>query len=125
MITRGILNPQILELPARVRHPNTLVIADRGFPFGPKIETVAISLVDDVPTIDFASAGRGTTKFPSGKGVDGTGGGLKNNPSKTRAAFATALRGIELKYDPPIDFKKHIPHAIDLMQYGNLILKSA
>jgi len=31
MINSGILNPQILSLPARVRHPNALVIADRDF----------------------------------------------------------------------------------------------
>jgi len=47
----GILNPQINSLLSRVRHTNTLVIADRGFPFWPTIETVDISLVDDVPTV--------------------------------------------------------------------------
>ena len=47
----GILNPQILSLLARVRHTNALVIADRGFPFWPMIETVDVSLVDDVPTV--------------------------------------------------------------------------
>ena len=51
MIRTGILNPQILSLLARVRHTNALVIADRGFPFWPQIETVDISLVDDVPTV--------------------------------------------------------------------------
>ena len=51
MINTGILNPQILSLLARVRHTNALVIADRGFPFWPQIETVDISLVDDVPTV--------------------------------------------------------------------------
>ena len=51
MIIKGILNPQILSLIARVRHTNTLVIADRGFPYWPTIETVDISLVDDVPTV--------------------------------------------------------------------------
>ena len=51
MINSGILNPQILSLLARVRHTNALVIADRGFPFWPQIETVDISLVDDVPTV--------------------------------------------------------------------------
>ena len=51
MINAGILNPQILALLARVRHTNALVIADRGFPFWPQIETVDISLVDDVPTV--------------------------------------------------------------------------
>ena len=51
MLIKGILNPQINALLARVRHTNMLVIADRGFPFWPMIETVDISLVDDIPTV--------------------------------------------------------------------------
>jgi len=51
MTKHGILNPQINSLLSRVRHTNTLVIADRGFPFWPQIEIVDISLVDDVPTV--------------------------------------------------------------------------
>ncbi len=51
MIETGILNLQILSLLARVRHTNTLVISDRGFPFWPHIETVDISLCDDIPTV--------------------------------------------------------------------------
>jgi len=43
MLKAGILNPQINALLSRVRHTNTLVIADRGFPFWPMIETVDIS----------------------------------------------------------------------------------
>ena len=60
MLKTGILNPHILSLLARVRHTNTLVIADRGFPFWPQIETVDISLVDDVPRVlDVLKALRG------------------------------------------------------------------
>jgi D-ribose pyranase len=51
MLKTGILNPQINALLSRVRHTNTLVIADRGFPFWPQIETVDIALVDDIPTV--------------------------------------------------------------------------
>lgn len=51
MLKTGILNPRILSLLARARHTNTLVIADRGFPFWPRTETVDISLVDDVSTV--------------------------------------------------------------------------
>jgi D-ribose pyranase len=51
MIVQGILNPHVLSLLARVRHTNMLVIADRGFPFWPMIETVDLSLVDGVPTV--------------------------------------------------------------------------
>ena len=38
----GILNPALNSLLARVRHTNTLVIVDRGFPLWPGIETVDI-----------------------------------------------------------------------------------
>ncbi len=51
MILHGILNPHINSLLSRVRHTNMLVIADRSFPFWPAIETVDISLLDDVPTV--------------------------------------------------------------------------
>ena len=51
MLKFGILNPHLLSLLARVRHTNTLVLADRGFPFWPQLETVDLSLVDDLPTV--------------------------------------------------------------------------
>ena len=51
MLRQGILNPHVLNLIVRVRHTNTLVIADRGFPSWPRLETVDISLVDDVSTV--------------------------------------------------------------------------
>ena len=34
---------------SRVRRTNIVVIADRGFPFWPTVETIDILLVDDVP----------------------------------------------------------------------------
>ena len=72
MIKTGILNPQINSLISRVRHTNTLVIADRGFPFWPEIETVDISLVDDVPTVAAGSASA-SIQFRLRQGVDGAG----------------------------------------------------
>ena len=51
MLKTGFLNPAINALISRVRHTNTLVIADRGFPFWPEIETVDVSLVDDIPKV--------------------------------------------------------------------------
>ena len=51
LLRTGILNPSINSLLSRVRHTNWLVIADRGFPYWPTIETVDISLVDDVPRV--------------------------------------------------------------------------
>ena len=51
MLRSGILNPGINSLLSRVRHTNTLVIADRGFPFWPGMETVDLTLVDDIPRV--------------------------------------------------------------------------
>ena len=51
MLKAGILNPQVNHLLSRIRHTNTLVIADRGFPFWPQLETVDLSLVDNIPAL--------------------------------------------------------------------------
>jgi D-ribose pyranase len=129
MLKTGILNPQINSLVSRVRHTNTLVIADRGFPFWPMIETVDISLVDDVPTV-LAVLRALRPNFQIGKARMAQ-EFLKTNSAKTRAAFAEALQGIELAHEAHIEFKKRIPHAIGLIrtgdttQYANIILESA
>ena len=51
MLKTGIYNPHINSLISRVRHNNLLVIADRGFTNFPEVETVDISLVDDIPSV--------------------------------------------------------------------------
>ncbi len=129
MLKTGILNPQINSLLSRVRHTNTLVISDRGFPFWPMIETVDISLVDDAPTVlQVLRALR--PNFQIGKAWMAE-EFLKNNSAKTRAAFAEVLRGIDLAHEPHVEFKKRVPHAIGLIrtgdttQYANIILESA
>ncbi len=129
MIKTGILNPHLNSLLSRVRHTNTLVIADRGFPFWPMIETVDISVVDDLPTVlQVLAAIR--PNFQIGKAWMAQ-EFLRQNTPKTRSAFTAALRGIELNHEPHLEFKKRIPHAIGLIrtgdttQYGNLVLESA
>ena len=128
MINHGILNPQILSLLARVRHTNALVIADRGFPFWPMIETVDISVVDNLPTVlQLIAAVRANHHFTEAYQAEEF---LKNNSSATRQKFAAALKGIPLKHEPHVDFKKRVPHAIGLIrtgdttQYANTILIS-
>jgi len=128
MINSGILNPQILSLLARVRHTNALVIADRGFPFWPQIETVDISLVDDVPTVlqvlAAIRANFNATHAYMAREFQ------KNNPGATRGKFATAFEGIPTKFEPHVQFKKRVPQAIglirtgDTIQYANVILIS-
>ncbi len=128
MLTTGILNPQINSLLSRVRHTNTLVIADRGFPFWPQIETVDISLVDDIPTVlDVLRAIR--QNFDIGRVWMAEEFSQQNN-QQTAADFAQALHGIEVTYEPHSTFKQRVPKAIGLIrtgdttQYANLILES-
>jgi D-ribose pyranase len=128
MLNSGILNPQLLSLLARVRHTNALVIADRGFPFWPMIETVDISIVDDLPTVlQVLAAIRGNfhaTQAYMAREFQ------KNNSAATRAAFGKGLSGIPTKFEPHVEFKKRVPHAIGLIrtgetvQYANMILIS-
>jgi D-ribose pyranase len=129
MLKTGILNPAVNSLLSRVRHTNTLVIADRGFPFWPEIETVDLSLVDDIPTVlDVIRAIR--PNFVIGRAFM-AGEFLAHNTKATRKAFAQALAGIPVDHEPHMDFKKRVPRALglirtgDTVQYANIILESA
>ncbi len=129
MLKTGILNPAINSLLSRVRHTNTLVIADRGFPFWPQIETVDISLVDDIPRVlEVLAAIR--ANFIVGKAFMAEEFRAQND-ARTRERFEQALAGIPMAYEPHIEFKKRVPGAIglirtgDTIQYANVILESA
>src|ERR1019366_8699152 len=128
MIKTGILNPHINSLLSRVRHTNTLVIADRGFPFWPMIETVDVAIVDDLPSVlQLIAAVREHHHFTEADQAEEF---LKNNSPATRQKFAAALKGVPAKYEPHVDFKKRVPFAIglirtgDTVQYANTILIS-
>jgi len=112
-----------------VRHTNTLVISDRGFPFWPQIETVDISLVDDIPRVlDVLRAIRGN--FSAGRAFMAE-EFMASNTAEVRAAFELELAQIPLVFEPHVEFKKRVPHAVglirtgDTIQYANLILESA
>ncbi|HUA98354.1 MAG TPA: RbsD/FucU family protein [Terracidiphilus sp.] len=129
MLKTGILNPHILSLLARVRHTNTLVIADRGFPFWPQIETVDVSLIDNLPSVlDVLRAIR--ANFNAGRAFMAEEFRAANEAG-TRDAFAAALDGIPLEFEPHLEFKKRVPQAVglirtgDTIQYANIILESA
>jgi len=128
MLKNGILNPAINSLLSRVRHTNTLVIADRGFPFWPQIETVDISLVDDVPRVlDVLRAIRANFTIDQAFMAQEF---LASNWPATREDFERELSGIPVTFEPHTDFKKRVPGAIGLIrtgetvQYANLILQS-
>lgn len=129
MINTGILNPAINSLLSRVRHTNTLVIADRGFPFWRQIETIDISLVDDVPTVlQVLHAVR--ANFVVGRAFMASEFETSNS-TVAIADLSAALQGVPLAFEPHVDFKKRIPAAIGLIrtgdttQYANIILESA
>jgi ABC-type ribose transport system, auxiliary component len=129
MIKTGILNPQILSLLARVRHTNTLVISDRGFPYWPMIETVDISLIDDIPTV-LQVFNALKTNFNIGQIYMAKEFQLKNSP-ETMQLFASASGEIPVNFEPHAEFKLRVPKAIGLIrtgdstQYANIILESA
>jgi D-ribose pyranase len=129
MLRSGILNPHLLSLLARVRHTNTLVIADRGFPFWPALETVDLALVDDIPTVrDVLMAVR--ANFVIGR-VWMAEEFLHHNDAATRQRFWQALDGLHVLYEPHEMFKQRVPHAVGLVRtadtvlYANLILQSS
>jgi D-ribose pyranase len=129
MIKAGLLNPHILSLLARVRHTNAVVIADRGFPFWPMIETVDLSLVDDVPTVlQVVQALRQNHQFGEAYMAEEF---ARENDSEVQAQFKAALDGIPLTQEPHDQFKKRVPGCIGLIrtgdstQYANMILVSA
>lgn len=129
MLIRGILNPHVSSLLARVRHTNTLVIADRGFPSWPGLETVDLSLVDDLPRVlDVLTAVRENFVVGAAWMAEEFTGA---NPPETVAAFEAALDGVKLAREPHVDFKRRVPKAVGLIrtgdttQYANVILESA
>ena len=129
MLRTGILNPAINSLLSRVRHTNTLVIADRGFPYWPQIETIDISLVDDVPRVtEVLQAIR--ANFVVGK-VFMAEEFLAVNGRQTEEAFRQSMGGASITFEPHGELKKRVPQAIglirtgDTVQYANVILESA
>ena len=128
MLQSGILNPHVLQLIARIRHTNTLVIADWAFPFWPQIETVDISLTHGIPTVldvlDLL-----TPVFKIGR-IWQAEEFVSSNPQERVDRFAKSFGNIPLTREPHADFKKRVPQAIGLIRtgdatpYGNIILES-
>jgi D-ribose pyranase len=128
VIIKGILNPQILSLIARVRHTNTLVISDRGFPYWPMIETVDISLVDDVPSVLQVFEAL-KANFAIGQIYMAEEFRTNNTPAVLQA-FENSRGIIPIAYEPHIQFKLRVPQSIglirtaDTIQFANMILVS-
>jgi D-ribose pyranase len=128
MIKAGLLNPHVLALLARVRHTNTLVIADRGFPSWPGVETIDLSLVDGIPTVlQVLAAVRQNHVITEAYMAEEF---LRTNSPATRRAFARALAGVSMAHEAHVDLKQRVPGAIgiirtgDTVQYANMVLIS-
>ena len=129
MLKSGIINPHVLELVARIRHTNTLVISDWAFPFWPEIETVDISLTHNIPTVldvlDLL-----TPIFKIGR-IWQAEEFVAVNPPDVVGRYAESFGEIPLTREAHVDFKQRVPHAIGLIRtgdatpYGNIILESA
>jgi len=129
MLKTGILNPHVNSLLSRVRHTNTLVIADRAFPYWPMIETVDVSLIDNVPRmLDVLRAVRECAFFGKAWMAEEF---LQTNTMAVVDEYAAAFEGVELSHEPHVQFKLRVPHAIGLIRsgetlaYANMILESA
>ncbi len=125
----GILNPHVNSLLSRVRHTNTLVIADRGFPSWPGLETVDLSLVDDIPTVlDVLRALRPNFVIGQAWMAEEF---LRENTAEVRERFARALEGMPVIYEPHVELKRRVPAAVglirtgDTIHYANMVLQSA
>jgi D-ribose pyranase len=129
MIKSGILNPALLGLLARIRHTNTLVIADRGFPFWPQIETVDLALIDGIPTV-LQVLDALAPNFVIGR-VFAAEEFRSHNGAAVQQALAARFTGVPLVFEPHAGFKQRVPHAIglirtgDTLPYANLIIESA
>ncbi|HEY4245199.1 MAG TPA: RbsD/FucU domain-containing protein, partial [Lacunisphaera sp.] len=91
--------------------------------------TVDISLVDDVPTVlQVLDAIR--ANFVIGRAYAAT-EFKTHNTAASQAALTSRLKRIPLIFEPHVEFKKRVPHAIGLIRtggtvpYSNLIIESA
>jgi D-ribose pyranase len=129
MLKTGIINPQLNSLLSRIRHTNLLVIADRGFPYWPQLETIDISLVDDIPTVlDVVRAVRGNFFVGRAWMAEEF---LQHNSEEVQKNFREALAGVAFELETHLELKRRTAGAIGLIRtgdtipYANVVLESA
>ena len=135
MLQKGVLNPQINHLLSRVRHTNTLVIADWAFPSWKEVETVDVALTRGIPMItDLLELLH--RNFKVGR-IWQAAEFISANPPETIAKYEQVFGGFRSLYPalqltrmPHDEFKRLVPDAIGLIRtgdptaYGNVILES-
>ena len=129
MIRTGICNPHLLSLLARVRHTNTLVIADSMFPHWPGLVEVDISLVMGQPTVPQVVAAV-IAQWKSGMAWMAE-EFLQHQSAAVVQEFRDAFGATPLHLEPHVELKRRVPQAIGLIRtgesriYTNVVLESA
>lgn len=129
MLKDGLLNPAINHLLSRVRHTNYLLISDRGFPTLPRVETVDISLVADVPrVIEVLQAVR--ANFQCSRAIMSAEFRDIQGPD-VQSSYTDALQGVEITWISHSEFKQKALEVIgiirtgDTTRFGNVLLESS
>jgi len=129
MLRSGILNPHLLSLLARVRHTNTLVIADSMFPSWPGLVEVDLSLVYGVPAAPQVLSAV-LANWKCGGAWMASEFEVHNEPA-VREEFRRALGTTPLTLEPHLQLKQRLPRALGLIRtgeariYTNVVLESA
>ena len=136
MLQKGILNPAVNDLLSRIRHTNTLVIADWAFPYWKEIEVIDLSLTKGIPLItDLLDLLKENFKVGQIWQADEF---LTHNSAEVISTYDRKFEGFKALHSelqvtrlPHLDFKKMVPAATGLIRtgdptaYGNIILESA
>lgn len=129
MLREGLLNPHINHLLSRVRHTNTLLISDRGFPTIPGVEVVDISLIAGIPCVlDVLSAV--LSNFQCNKAVMAEEFRRVQSP-EAQSAYEAAFSTIVVNWVPHAEFKQKARDVIgiirtgDTTRFGNVLLESS
>ncbi len=135
MLQKGILNPEVNHLLSRIRHTNTLVIADWAFPSWVELEMVDLALARGIPMItDLLELLH--PNFKVGR-IWQAEEFLATNEQEIITKFELSFDGfrnlyheLEITRIPHNDFKQLVPGATGIIRtgdptaYGNVILES-
>lgn len=128
MLVIGTINPEINSLLSRVRHTDTLIISDWGFPHMAGVETIDISLVAGVPrVVDVLRAIR--LNFNCGKAMMASEFRAVSS-AETLRCYEDALDGVSIAWEPHTLLKSRAKSAVgiirtgDTTRFGNILLES-
>ena len=129
MLQSSFVNPALLELLMRVRHTNTLVICDVGFPSWPGSKRWTFPCGGGWPSVlDVCALLK--PEFVIG-GIWQAEEFVTHNDPETVARLDRAFEGSTLTREPHHLFKSRVPDAVGIIRtgddvpYANLILESA